>query len=187
MRRPRFSLILIAALGLILAACAAPSGGGPDASGGGGEPSTAAESNAPAESQGGGGGGGGGIGSGSGSVQFEMSGGHSVSDELPFAGNFAYFQQAGVSFLVFTDDTDADEANGVIITLGLDGNDENNVFQYITDEVLIPAADCTWNISRHDASGAAGSFDCQDQAGFSVSSGGAILDIDIRGDFEASN
>jgi hypothetical protein len=188
MRRPPLFLIVAAILGLVLAACSgSPSGSEPGPSDGGGEPSTAAESDAPAESQDGGGGGGGGIGTGSGSVQFEMSGGHSVSDELPFAGNFAYFQQAGVSLLVFTDDTDADEANGVIITLGLDGSDENNVFQYITDEVLIPAADCTWNITRHDATGAAGSFECNDQAGLSTSSGGAILDIDIRGDFEASN
>lgn len=185
MRRPPVYLVLAAVIGLVLAACASPSGGGGASDGG--EPSSAAESSAPGESQDGGNGGGGGIGSGSGSVQFEMSGGHSVSDELPFAGNFAYFQQAGVSFLVFTDDTDADEANGVILTLGLDGSDANNVFQYITDEVLIPAADCSWNITRHDATGAAGSFECTDQAGFSVSSGGAILDIDIRGDFEASN
>ena len=173
MRRPPMFLIVAAILGLVLAACSgSPSGSEPGPSDGGGEPSTAAESDAPAESQDGGGGRGG-IGTGSGSVQFEMSGGHSVSDELPFAGNFAYFQQAGVSFLVFTDDTDADEANGVIITLGQDGSDENNVFQYITDEVLIPAADCTWNITRHDATGAAGSFECNDQAGFSTSSGGA--------------
>jgi hypothetical protein len=115
-----------------------------------------------------------------------MSGGHSVSDELPFAGNFAYFQQAGVSFLVFTDDTDATEANGVIITIGPEGDDANNVFQYVTEDLVIPAADCDWNITQHDADGAAGSFECSDQAGFSAT-GGAVLGINISGDFQASN
>lgn len=186
MRRSPIALILAAIVGLILAACASPSGGGPGASGGGGEPSTAAESNAPAESQAGGGGGGGGFGGGSGSVEFQMTGGHEVSDELPFAGNFAYFQQAGVSFLVFTDDTDAAEANGVIITIGAEGNTEDSVFQYVTEDLVIPAANCDWNITRHDATGAAGSFTCNDVAGFSAS-GGAIMGIDVSGSFEATN
>jgi hypothetical protein len=185
MRRPPVSVVLAAVIGLVLAACASPSGGvtGPS---GGGEPSTAPQSEAPAESQPGGGGGGGGGGTGgSGSVTYEMSGGHSVSEELPFAGNFAYWQQAGVSFLVFTDDTDATEANGVIITLGADGANESNVFQYVTDDLVIPAADCDWTITQHDANGAAGSFSCTDQGGFSAS-GGPVLGINISGDFQAS-
>jgi hypothetical protein len=186
MRRPPLVLILAATIGLALAACASPSGDGPGASDGG-EPSSAAESDATAESQDGGGGGDeGGIGTGSGSVQFQMTGGHEVSDELPFAGNFAYFQQAGVSFLVFSDDTDASEANGVIITVGPDGSDENNVFQYITEDLIIPAADCDWNITRHDATGAAGSFTCSNVSGFS-GIGSGVSGINITGDFEASN
>jgi hypothetical protein len=180
-------LIMAAILGLVLAACSgSPSGSEPGPSDGGGEPSTAAESEAPGESQGGGGGGGGGIGTGSGSVRFQMTGGHEVSDELPFAGNFAYFQQAGVSFLVFTDDTDATEANGVIITVGPEGSDENNVFQYITDDLIIPAADCDWNITRNDATGAAGSFTCNNVSGFS-GIGSGVSGVNITGDFEASN
>jgi hypothetical protein len=186
MRRPRLYLILIAALGLILAACASPSGSDGPAASSGGAPSTAAESDGPAESQDAGGGGGGGLGGGSGSVEFQMTGGHEVSDELPFAGNFAYFQQAGVSFLVFTDDTDASEANGVIITIGAEGTTEDSVFQYVTDDLVIPAANCDWNITRHDATGAAGSFTCNDVAGFSAT-GGAILGIDVSGSFDATN
>lgn len=182
MRRPSLLLILTAVIGLVLAACASPSGS-PDASGGT-EPSSAAGSEAPAQSDdgsGGGGGGGGGLGSGSGSVEFEITGGFSDSGELPFVGDFAYFQQAGVSFFVFTDDSTATEANGIIITL----SDDGNVLQYVTDEIVVPAATCDWNISRNDASGAAGSFDCNDQAGFGTN-GQAYTDLDINGSFEVS-
>jgi hypothetical protein len=174
-------VLLAAVIGLVLAACASPAPGASN----GGEPSNAPESEAPGESQSGGGGGGPGPGTADGSVQFQMTGGHEVSDELPFAGNFAYFQQAGVSFLVFTDDTDAAEANGVIITIGADGNNESNVFQYVTNDLIIPAADCEWNITRHDATGAAGSFTCNDATGFGES-GGMIPGVDVTGSFEAS-
>jgi hypothetical protein len=179
MRRPSLLLILTAVIGLVLAACASPAGS-PDASGGG-EPSSAAGSEAPASSDGSGGGGGGGLGTGSGSVEFEITGGFSDSGELPFAGDFAYFQQAGVSFLVFTDDTDSSEANGIIITLSEDGN----VLQYVTDDIVVPAATCDWNVTRSDASGAAGSFNCNDQAGFGTN-GQAYTDLDISGSFEVN-
>jgi hypothetical protein len=178
MRRPSLLLILTAVIGLVLAACAPPSGS-PGASGGS-EPSTAAGSQAPAGSDSGGGGGGG-LGTGDGSVQFEISGGFSDSGELPFVGDFGYFQQAGVSFLVFTDDTAASEANGIIITLSNDGN----VLQYVTDEIVVPAATCDWNVTRSDATGAAGSFTCNDQAGFGTN-GQAYTDLDISGSFEVN-
>jgi hypothetical protein len=181
MRRPPFFLALAVSVGLVLAACASPSGGEPAPTGGGGEPSMAGESEAPAESQDAGGGGGGGFGTGSGSVRFDISGSFQDSGELPFAGNFAYFQQAGVTFLVFTDDTDATEANGVIITLSNDGN----VLQYVTDEIVVPAADCDWNVNRNDATGAAGSFTCTDQGGFATD-GTFHQDLDITGDFEVN-
>jgi len=162
----------------VLAACASPVGSGEPGASSGSEPSAA-----PAASQGGGGGGGGGgIGTGSGSVQFQINGGFSDSGELPFAGDYAYFQQAGVSFLVFTDDTDATEATGVILTLSADGN----VFQYVTDEIVIPAATCDWNVTRNDATGAAGSFDCTDQSGFATD-GQVYTDLDVSGTFEVNS
>ena len=74
----------------------------------------------------------------------------------------AYWQQAGVSFMVFTDDEGASEATGLIITL----SDDGNVLQYVAEDITIPAATCDWNITKNDASGAAGSFTCNDQAGF---------------------
>jgi hypothetical protein len=178
MRRPPLLLILTFIIGLILAACASPAGS-PDASSGG-EPSIAA-SEAPAESEGSGGGGGGGIGTGTGSVEYEITGGFSDSGELPFAGNFAYFQQAGVTFLVFTDDTDAAEANGVIITL----SDDGNALQYVTDEIIVPAGTCEWDVTRNDATGAAGSFTCTDQGGFGTD-GTVHTDLDISGSFEVN-
>jgi hypothetical protein len=178
MRRPSLLLILTAVIGLVLAACASPAGS-PDASGGS-EPSSAAGSEAPASSDGGGGGGGG-LGTGSGSVEFEITGGFSDSGELPFVGDFGYFQQAGVSFLVFTEDNAASEANGIIITL----SDDGNVLQYVTDEIVVPAATCDWNVTRSDATGAAGSFSCNDQAGFGTN-GQTYTDLDLNGSFEVS-
>jgi hypothetical protein len=178
MRRPPLLLVLTFIIGLILAACASPAGS-PGASSGG-EPSPAA-SEAPAGSPGGGGGGGGGIGTGTGTVNFEITGGFQDSGELPFVGNFAYFDQAGVTFLVFTDDTGASEANGIVITL----SDDGNVLAYITDEIIVPTAECDWNVSRDDATGAAGTFVCNDASGFGTG-GQMYSDLDISGEFEVN-
>lgn len=93
MHRPTWLLILTVVVGLILAACASPSGS-PDASSGG-EPSTAAESQEPAASEGGGGGnggGGGGIGRqlpdgnwSGGEASIEMSGDATASGTAPLS------------------------------------------------------------------------------------------------------
>ena len=181
MRRPPILGVLLVLIGLILAACASPSGSGEPGASAGGEPSAPAESEEPDQSQSGGGGGGGGFGGGEGAVNFEITGGFQDSGELPFVGNFAYFDQAGVTFLVFTDDSDASEANGVIITLSNDGN----VLAYITDEIVVPTADCDWNVSRNDATGAAGTFDCNDAGGFGTN-GQIYNDLDISGEFEVN-
>jgi hypothetical protein len=176
MRRRPILWILLLITGLILAACTSPAGS-PDGSDGGQPPT-----DEPAASQGGGDGDGdgdGGFGGGNGSVDYSISGSYSDSGTLPFAGNYAYFQQAGVTFLVFTDDANAEEANGVILSI----SDDGNVFQYVTDEIVIPAADCEWNITRNDATGAAGSFNCNDQGGFGTD-GQVYADLDISGDFE---
>lgn len=177
MRRPSLLLILTAITGLILAACGSPSGS-PGASGGN-EPSSAAVSEAPAQSDAGGGGGGG-TGGGSGSAQFEITGGYQASGDYPFIGGLGYWQQAGVSFMVFTEDEGASEATGLIITL----SDDGSVLQYVAADITIPAATCDWNITKNDASGVAGSFTCNDQAGFGAS--GALTDLDISGSFEAT-
>jgi hypothetical protein len=176
MRRPPGLLILTFIIGLILAACGSPAGS-PGASSGG-EPSTAA-SEAPAGSDGSSGGGGG-TGGGSGSAQFEITGGYQASGDYPFVGGLGYWQQAGVSFMVFTPDEEASEATGLIITL----SDDGSVLQYVAEDITIPAATCEWNITKNDASGAAGSFTCNDQAGFGTS--GALTDLDISGSFEAT-
>ena len=178
MHRPSLVLTLLIGLGLILAACGGSPSPSPGASSGGDpEPSQAAASE-PAASQDGGGGGG--IGTGTGSVEFDITGGYSHSDELPFLGDLAYFEQAGISYLVFGNDA-ADTSNAVIITL----SDDGNVFQYASPEITIPAATCEWNITRHDANGAAGSFTCTDQFGV-TESGGLHSDLDISGSFDAS-
>lgn len=181
MRRPPMLGVLIVLIGLILAACGSPSGSGEPGASAGGEPSAPAESEAPGQSESGGGGGGGGAGTGEGAVNFEITGGFQDSGELPFVGDFAYFDQAGVSFLVFTDDTDATEASGIIISLSNDGN----VLQYVTDEIVVPAATCDWNVSRNDATGAAGTFSCNDQGGFGTN-GQIYNDLDLSGEFEVN-
>jgi hypothetical protein len=176
MRRRPILWILLLISGLVLAACASPAGspdGTDDGDGGG-------QSEEPAASQGGGDGDGdGGFGTGSGSASYTISGGMNDSGELPFAGNFAYFQQAGVTFLVFTEDTEADEANGLIVIL----SDDGNVLQFVTDDLIVPTAECEWNVSQNDSSGAAGSFTCNDAVGFSAS-GAPVTDLDISGDFD---
>ena len=80
-----------------------------------------------------------------------------------------------------TEDTDADEANGLIVIL----SDDGNVLEYITDEIIVPTADCEWDISHNDASGSAGSFTCNDATGFATD-GTVHSDLDISGSFDVS-
>ena len=115
----------------------------------------------------------------------ENVGGYDAGGTLPYAGNFAYRNQAGINFLVFTEDIDAIEASGLILTLAQEGPSDGYILQYDTEDLVIPAATCEWDITRNDATGAAGSFTCNDQIGFG-SDQQAVQGIDITGSFEAN-
>jgi hypothetical protein len=178
MRRP---ILLIATLvvGLVVVACAAPSGepGSSDGGGSGSSQGQPAQTNEPATSDGGSGGGGGGSGA-NGSVTFEITGDVSESGELPFIPILGgFFQQEGASYMPFSDAENA-EGEVVFITLSPDGN----VFAYGNGTVSIPAADCEWNITRNDDSGATGSFTCNDAASISETGFGTV---DVHGEFDA--
>jgi hypothetical protein len=48
---------------------------------------------------------------------------------------------------------------------------------------MIPTAECDWNIDHNDASGAAGSFTCNDASGFGTD-GTIHTDLNISGSFD---
>jgi hypothetical protein len=178
MRRP-ILIILTLVAGLVVAACASPSGepGSSDGGGSGSSQGQPAQTNEPATSDGGSGGGGGGSGA-NGSVTFEITGDVTESGELPFIPILGgFFQQEGASYMPFAN---SDNAAGevVFITLSPDGN----VFAYGNGTVSIPAADCEWNITRNDDSGATGSFTCTDAMAISES---GIGTADVSGSFDA--
>lgn len=179
MRRPSLLLVLTAVIGLVLAACASPAGS-PGASGGG-EPSSAAGSEAPAGSDDGSGGGGGGGGSASGSLVYDISGDYSASGELPYQSIMGgYLDLQGVTYLPFAETESSDEV--AFITL----SDEQNIFAFGNGEFSVPAADCDWNVTRNDATGAAGSFECTDAMGIHVGEQ-TFVTVDISGSFDTSN
>jgi hypothetical protein len=168
--------VLFTALALLLSACAPAASQTPSESSGG-EPSAAA-SQAAASQAGGGGGGGGGAGA-NGSVQYEISGDYSDSGELAFVPAASYFDQSGVSYMSFTN-----EGSSTVIFISI--GDQGNFVQYGNEEasVTTDTQSCTFNLSRDDATGAAGTFDCAN-ALVVQASGSQVGTGTIRGTFEA--
>lgn len=170
MHRLPFPVGALVALALLLAACAPTTTQSP-AEPAGGEPSLA-ESEPAASAPGGGDG----IPGTHGSVQYEVTGDYTGDGELPFVPEASYSDQDGRTYLSFTDGSAV-----LIISLSADGN----VVQFGNEEVAIPAAECEFNLSRHDASGASGSFDCPDAAVI-TSTGTQMGSGTIRGTFDAN-
>lgn len=172
MRRPTLLLTTVV-IGLLLAACAAPSG----------EPGSSQGENLqtdePTTSDGGSGGNGGNGGSGAnGSVTFEITGDVNESGELPFLPILGgFFQQNGSSYMPFAN-SDTDNGEVVFITL----SDDGNVFAYGNGTVAVPAADCDWNVTRNDDGGATGSFTCNDALAVTETGMGQV---DVHGEFDA--
>ena len=179
MRRPTFILTTIV-VGLLVAACAAPSGEpGSSDDGNGSSQGQPVQTDEPTTSDGGSGGNGGNGGTGAnGSVTFDISGDVTESGELPFIPILGgFFQQNGASYMPFAE---SESANGEVVFITL--SDEQNVFAYGNGEVSIPAADCEWNVTRNDASGATGSFTCNDALAITASGMGTV---DVHGEFDA--
>lgn len=151
--RPILAFLVISAF---LVACSSPGGGssGPssEASSGASQPDA---SQATASSDGGGGGaGGGGL---NGSITYQISGDYTASGELPFfptgVSNFgsggwaAWFgEQGGDTVIQLNTNPDASIANF--------GNTEVAI-------VGIKDTGCTFNFTKNDASGLAGSVECR--------------------------
>ncbi|HUG94533.1 MAG TPA: hypothetical protein VMK30_00145 [Pleomorphomonadaceae bacterium] len=171
MNRTPFRFVLLVGLGLLLAACAPTASQQPSESSGGEPP--AAESQ-PAASQPGGGGGG-----ANGSVQYEVSGDYSDSGELAFVPEGSFFDQNGSTYLSFTN-------QGETTVLFIQLNDSGNTVQFGNQEasVTTDAAACTFNLTRDDATGAAGTFDCPN-AFMVIADGSQVGSGTIRGTFEA--
>jgi hypothetical protein len=172
MNRTPFRFVVLVGLGLLVAACAPTASQQPSESASGEPP--AAESQ-PAASQPGGGGGGGGA---NGSVQYEVSGDYSDSGELAFVPAGSFFDQNGSSYLSFTN-------QGESTVLFIQLNDSGNTVQFGNQEasVTTDAAACTFNLTRDDATGAAGTFDCPN-AFMVIAEGSQMGSGTIRGTFE---
>lgn len=173
MNRIPSPVVLLVAVGLLLAACASTASQ-PPAESSGGEPS-AAESQTAASQPGGGGGG---VGA-DGSVQYEISGDYSDSGELAFVPAGSFFEQNGSSYLSFTN-------QGESTVLFIQLNDSGNSVQFGNEEATVTtdAVACTFNLTRDDATGAAGTFDCSN-AFIVLASGNEVGSGTIRGTFEA--
>lgn len=173
------TILLPVAIAALVAACSAPS----TSSQNGGEPSTAAsesEGSQPSEggqpSASGGGGGGGGT---SGSVKYEISGDYTDSAELRFVPEASYFEQSGVTYLSFTNEG---SSSVLFITLGDAGNASN--FGNGEASITSTPENCSFNLTRNDATGASGTFDCP--GSFAVLAGGTQTGTaTIKGTFEA--
>ena len=185
--RPFLALLAVAAL---IVACSTPGSGSPEQSndpgGGGGEatatPDGGGGGEATATPGGGGGGGGGGA---NGSINYNISGDYEASGELPFlaqgmstwieseggwVANFAQTSGEGAYILMNT------QTRGQILTFG-DGT------------VLVAAAsdvgyDCTFNLTKNDSGGLAGSMECNDIPASDANTG-AIMTVDITAEWDA--
>jgi hypothetical protein len=173
MRRLPLASVVFLTLTLLLAACQ-PTASQSPAGGNGGESPTAAEPGASQPAGNGGNGGG-----DNGSVQYEITGDYTDSGELRFVPEASYFEQGGSTYLSFTNE-------GESTVLFISFSDTGNFVQFGNEEAsVVQGADtCTFNLTRDDATGAAGTFDCPNSsvvlAGSTTPGTGTI-----RGSFEA--
>lgn len=173
MHRLRLAPVILLTLTLLLAACqqaASQSPAGTDA----GEPSAAGAE--PGASQAGTGGGGGGD---NGSVQYEITGDYTASGELRFVPEASYFDQNGSTYLSFTNE-------GESTVLFISFSDSGNFVQFGDENASVVQAgeECTMNLTRDDATGAAGTFDCPNST-VVLASATTPGTGTIRGSFEA--
>ena len=179
MNRIPSPILVLVALALLLAACA-PTGSQSLSETSGGEPPgaepSAAASQPSASQPGGGGGGGGGE---NGSVQYEITGDYQDSGDLSFVPQASYFEQGGSSYMSFTN-----EGESTVLFIQL--NDSGNSVQYGSQEATVTTdtESCTFNLTRDDATGAAGTFDCSN-ALVVLASGSQVGTGTMRGTFEA--
>ena len=172
--RPITAILAIAAITVACGGPPAASAGGQSSQGS--EASQGAGASEPVASTGGGGGGGG----ANGSVTYQITGGYTRSGELPWVPLASTFAD-GTWYLAFTDTTGGGNQDVLAIT----GAGGSNVVVFGNSDFSIaggiePA--CTFNFTRQDASGAAGSFDCRGVMG--IKSDSSLVQVDFKGNFD---
>jgi hypothetical protein len=165
------ALLAIAAITVACGTSPGASSGGESSQGS--EPSTGSQPSQAAASGGGGGGGGGGA---NGSITYEITGDFTADGELGFVPAASQVSQDSYS-LSFTDD----ENSSTILVISIIG--EARALSYGDEGRTIPGAQCDWNLTRQDADGVAGTFNCDNAVLFSAD--GASGQVDISGSFEA--
>jgi hypothetical protein len=168
------SFLLPMLLTALVTACSAPSTSSQD----GGEPSTAAqesEGSQPSDA-GGGGGGGGGL---NGSVQYEITGDYTETGELRFVPEASYFEQAGATYLAFTN-----EGEQTVLFISLSDGGNNATFGNEEISIASTPENCDFNLTQDDATEKSGTFDCPDS--FTVfATGSQQGTLSLKGSFEA--
>jgi len=188
--RPISALTAIAA---ILVACSSPaaSSGGQNSQGAGASQaasqgagasqgaSQGAGASQPAASSGGGGGGGGGA---NGSVTYQITGDYTASGELPFLSTtgLSVFDGTGwaASFA---------ELTGANIVIQLNTHPTSGIFSFGDGTVAVVAVEgngCTFNFTKNDSTGLAGSVECHGTQ-LVTDTSGALGKVDVSAHWDA--
>lgn len=111
-----------------------------------------------------------------GSIVFEITGGYERSGEFPIVPEASVFSNNGWSATFAGDDTDA------IISVNL--IEGNTAVIFGDGQAVITGGEllgCTFDISKNDSDGFAGTFSCNDIEGFTPA--GALITVDFSGEF----
>lgn len=168
-------MILFAVLGLSLGAC----GGGSDQEGG--QTSDRATTTLAAEDSqtGSESSEGGGSVAGSDSARYTISGSYEASGEATLQPAMTFYDN-GVWTMTFGDE------GGALLLLGLDPSTPSVNFTDGQFTVSGDSSTCEFDITRQDATGAAGTFDCSNVPGLSTESGALTQDNNFSGSFDAN-
>jgi hypothetical protein len=187
MRRAPLTFLL-AAVVLVVAACGSPaaSNGEPGQSTGGEASEGAAPSEGAQASQGGGGGGGGG--GANGSITYQITGGYEASGEVPFqpgGGAAGWTESEGGWIANFV------QSSGEGAYIVLNTFTRGQILTYSDGQYLVAVGsdestgyDCTFNVTKNDASGTAGDMSCNDVPASSVDTG-QLVTVDFSAQWDA--
>lgn len=122
---------------------------------------------------------GGGSVAGSNSAEYTITGSYEASGEASFQPAMSFFDN-GIWTMTFGDES------GALLILGLDPSTPSVNFTDGKFTVSGDGSTCEFNISRQDATGAAGTFDCANAPGVSTASGALTQDNSFSGSFDAN-
>ena len=116
---------------------------------------------------------------GSNSAEYTVSGSYEASGEATLQPAMSFFDN-GIWTMTFGDEA------GSLLILSLDPATPSVNFTDGKFTVSGDTSNCEFNITRQDATGAAGSFDCSNAPGVSAASGALTQDNSISGSFDAN-